>query len=256
MRLPLALLLAPLLLQEAPAPKAPPPPPPAAKVIAAVDAAAAANAALPEDRRAKPGALADLYVRRAAEAADGDARAFLVGLGHAVDPGGTLARHPLCAPALAGAETPEGARARVAVLGRPALRGRNDLLLHFAVSAALRAVAGEEHAERLGVAKEMADARGGSGFSFADLMADLAGIRFAERLLDGKEGAARLRRVAEGFRGDDWLPDPSKEPEGLDEAEFRRRFGSVSDERFLEKRRALVEAIEALPVHRPPASGR
>jgi hypothetical protein len=174
-----------------------------------------------------------------------------VGLAHALDPAGTLARHPLAADDLRGAETAEQARARLAALRGPTLRGRNDLLLHFAIAAALRAVGGEAHAEAVAVAKEVADSRGGSGFSFADLLADLAGIRFAGWLLE-KDGAARLARVAAGFVGDDFLPDPSREPEGLGEKEFAERYGSIADERFLAKRRALGEAVAALPVHRPP----
>ena len=268
MRLPAALLLVPFLVEDPappPKPESPPAGPvtpraadrhpeasPAAKVIAAVAAAAAEDAALPAEKRAAPGALADLLVRRAAAAAGGDARAFLVGLGFALDPGGTLARHPFAAADLQEAETAEQARARLAALGKPALRGRKDLLLHFTVSAALRAVAGEAHAEAAGVAKELADSRGGTGFSFADLLADLAGIRFAGWLLE-KDSAARLKRVAEGFRGDDFLPDPSREPEGLQEGEFARRYGSVDDERFLAKRKALADAVGALAVYRPPA---
>jgi len=242
-----AFLAALLLLQQAPPPAAPEAPPPAAKVVAAVAKAARENAALPEKERLAGDALGDLYVRRAAAAAEGDAAAFLAGLAHAVDPKGTLARNPLTAKAFAGLETDEEAKARREALGKPSLRGRNDLHLHFAVSAALAALAGPGPAEAAGVAKEVADRRpGGTGFSFADLLADLAGIRFADWVK--ADPKARLERLAKEFRGSDFCPDPSKEPEGLGEEAFAKEYGSTKDERFLAKMKALRDAVAALAV--------
>jgi hypothetical protein len=240
-----------LLLQAAPAPAAPPEPPPAARVVAAVAAAARENAALPGEKRLAGDALADRLVARAA-AAGTDADAFLLGLAHALDPGETLARHPLTAAAVKGLETAEAAKARREALGKPTLRGRGDLLLHFALSAAAAALAGPAPAEAAGVAKEIADARpGGSGFSFRDLLADVAGIRFAAWVkADPKE---RLARLAREFRGEAFCPDPSGEPEGLDAEAFAKAWGGPADDRFRRKVAALKEAIAALPVHAPPA---
>lgn len=151
----LAVALVVLLQEGVPAPrvepakpKAPPDaPPPAAKVVAAVARAAAENAALPEKERAAGDALGDLYVRRAAAAAGEDATAFLAGLAHALDRKATLARNPLTAAAFKGIEKDEDAKARKEVLGKPALRGREDLLVHFACSAAAAAIAGPAAAE-------------------------------------------------------------------------------------------------------------
>src|SRR5689334_22582674 len=90
----LLLLSAPAFAQDPAKPKEPEaPPPPAAKVVAAVAKAAKENAALPKKERLAGDALGDLYVRRAAAAAGGDAAAFLVGLAHAVDRKATLARN-------------------------------------------------------------------------------------------------------------------------------------------------------------------
>ena len=61
--------------------------------------------------------------------------------------------------------------------------GRRDLAQHFFLSGYLAAVVGSAAAESAGIAKELADARSGSGFSYVDLAADLAGIAFAERVL-------------------------------------------------------------------------
>jgi hypothetical protein len=54
--------------------------------------------------------------------------------------------------------------------------GREDLLMHHG-QCGTRALAAL--AESAGVLKELKDAQGGSGFSFVDLSADLAGIEFA-----------------------------------------------------------------------------
>ncbi|MCK6479959.1 MAG: hypothetical protein L6R43_07360 [Planctomycetes bacterium] len=222
-----ALLALPLLVQEpppAPAPAPSPPPAPApsertpvGRVVAAVAAAALGNAALPEKERVAGDALLDLYVRAAARAAAGDARSFLLGIGHAVDPTRSLEKTSLLSKHYAGVESEEERKARLGAIGKPTLRGRNDHALHFLVSAAFARALGGAAAETLGLSKEMMDAMKvkGSGLSFADLAADYAGIRFDAWLADAKEGAARLARVAEGFRGAEFLPDVSGEVEGL-----------------------------------------
>jgi hypothetical protein len=61
------------------------------------------------------------------------------------------------------------------------LHGRHDLAQHFLISALLTATGSNAIANSVGVAKELDDARHGSGFSFVDLLADEAGNRFGER---------------------------------------------------------------------------
>jgi hypothetical protein len=60
---------------------------------------------------------------------------------------------------------------------QPTLLSRHDTAQHFLVSAALAAWGNESVAQAIGTYKELADARHGSGFSFADLAADAAGSR-------------------------------------------------------------------------------
>ena len=217
-------------------------PPPAAKVVAAVAKAAKDNAALPAEKRLDGDALGDLYVRAAAGAAGEDGKAFLVGLAHAVDPG---------KPRVAGLESAEETKARLRDLGKPSLRGRADLLLHFAVSAALAATSGPGPAELAGILKEQTDMMpGGTGFSFADLLADLAGIRFAAWVK--ADPKARLALLAKEFRGADACPDPKGEPEGLTAEAFAKEYGTVADDRFRKKVAALKEAVAALPLFAEP----
>jgi len=64
------------------------------------------------------------------------------------------------------------------------LAGRNDLVRHFAVSAGLQVLAVSKESFAIGEFKELLDSdKGGSGFSFIDLAADRAGLRFTIRVL-------------------------------------------------------------------------
>src|SRR5439155_12630756 len=96
------------------------------------------------------------------------------------------------------AESDAERKQRLAVLGAPTMRGRRDLAQHFVVSCALVAVVGESLAEAAGLFKEQQDARpGGSGFSFVDLNADLAGVALAMRL---KRGGISLEMLEKSYR--------------------------------------------------------
>ncbi len=69
--------------------------------------------------------------------------------------------------------------------GNVKLAGRSDLRKHFIVSAALQLLSDSGLGNAVGEFKELLDSiRGGSGFSFVDLAADRAGVRFAEMALD------------------------------------------------------------------------
>jgi uncharacterized protein YfiM (DUF2279 family) len=68
------------------------------------------------------------------------------------------------------------------------LLGRRDLARHWAISAALAATLGSDPSNMMGLWKEMADSvPGGSGFSYADLAADKAGVRIAQGFDRGSE---------------------------------------------------------------------
>lgn len=113
---------------------------------------------------------------------------------------------------------------------RLTLGGRIDFPQHFLVSAALVTEGTSPLSRAIGLYKEVADSRGGSGFSFNDMAANRAGTRFGELALHQPQELQR--RVAGGANGralrdDDLLPAVADLPEFLPEAEFRRRFGGV-----------------------------
>lgn len=107
---------------------------------------------------------------------------------------------------------------------RVTLGGRQDFPQHFLVSAALAAENGTSMADLIGLYKELADSRGGSGFSFNDIAANRAGVRLGELAVNAPE---RLQqRLAAGLQDGDLLPDVSDLPQFLSADEFRRRFGA------------------------------
>jgi hypothetical protein len=177
-------------------------------------------------------ALADLYVRDLAGFCIKEkvpVNEFLLALGGGLDSSDFLRRHPLTRGTFKSFGSDEERDRRKVVIGAPTLRNRPDWLLHFALSAALTAATTADTAELLGIAKEMQDALGDSGFSFADLAADDAGIAFASHLLAQPR---RLAEVAESFRGESFLPALGDLEEGLSMKALTKKYGEPGGEQF------------------------
>ena len=235
-------------------------------VLAAVVKAAGDNHRLPQRSgvdgvafRRTDDELTAYYIRTAAKAArelpEKDAApAFLLALGIALDDSTTVRGNLLTRRLWHKVESGEARKLRLSVLGEPMLFGRHDLAQHFAVSAALTATAGPESAESAGVLKEMLDSRaGGSGFSFADLSADFAGIAFARRLLDKP---SRLVGIEKSFRTADYALSPRGLPEGLTAEQFAKQYGSLKDERYLRLQSDIRKRIAELPGYKDMAKGK
>lgn len=222
----------------------------ARKVLAAIVAAAREDAAPRNgDQRT------EYLVRRAAAAArelpaEVAADAFLLGLGIGLDDSNVLRANPLVGQIGRQIESDNQRNERLAVLGTPTMQGRRDLAQHFAVSAALAVQLGPRTAETIGIFKEVRDSQGGTGFSFVDLSADLAGTTLAEHV---RRGRPSLEELATTFIVDAFLPSPEGLQEGLTWKMFSDTYGSTQDERFLRNVAALRERILALPGYK--ASG-
>ena len=120
--------------------------------------------------------------------------------------------------------------------------GRHDLVQHYLVSAALTISAGSGLAGAMGVFKELDDSRGGTGFSFADLLADRAGIRLAE-MATGTEQQARLLQQRMGgplLLEIDFMPNIEDLPEGIMELEFKHRYQDLDSKNY----RIIEDEIE------------
>lgn len=121
------------------------------------------------------------------------------------------------------------------------LAGRADLAKHWAFSAALRAVLGERSATTLGEWKELSDSLpDGSGFSFVDLAADRSGIRVAAAAVDARFADPTARKLAAATDNELLPPSLLRVREGLSEAEFVRRYGTVESGHY----QALIREID------------
>lgn len=132
------------------------------------------------------------------------------------------------------------------------LLNRYDSAQHFIISAALAAWAGEPIADAIGLYKELADARHGSGFSFADLAADRAGTRFGEMI---NRDAPELGLLQQGNLNDnDLLPSLDALPESLHEAEFRRRFDQPGSSAYRLMSEEIERRLASMPLYggKPP----
>ena len=129
------------------------------------------------------------------------------------------------------------------------LAGRNDSAQHFVVSATLAAWAGEPVADAIGVYKEMADARHGSGFSFADLAADRAGTRFGELL--GRQDARLNALLERELTDSDLIPVISDLPESISAADFQRRFGNTNSPSYRQLTAEIERRLDAMPLYKP-----
>lgn len=234
-------------------------------VLQAIQRAAVANHALPMAAGASVGVparrtgdeLTDYYVRQAALAAsrlpeDVAPRAFMValGVGLGLDDSNLLAKVPGAAGLIRAVETPSDRAARLAVLGQPTMRGRRDLAQHFVVSGFLVATLGSDAAESAGIAKELMDAQGTSGLSFADIAADRAGIRFAEGV---QERRFSLKLLSLGFSSAAFMPEVDGLPESLTAAQFVAQYGSADDPRFKKQLQAIDGRVLQLAPYRVTA---
>jgi hypothetical protein len=122
------------------------------------------------------------------------------------------------------------------------LANRQDLMAHFLYSAGITLATQQGIGIAAGEFKELLDSgNGGSGFSFADLAADRAGIDFVNAATASDESARQLQRRIMASDGEaDFFPDISGLTEGLSEEQFREQYGSVESERY----RQQVERID------------
>jgi len=116
---------------------------------------------------------------------------------------------------------------------RLSLAGRKDLGQHFLTSAALVSAVDTALSDAVGLFKEVKDADGGSGFSFADLAADRTGTKFGELATGSTRQARRVQQqVAAGITEPDIMPSIRGLPEAMQQAEFERRFGGIDSPRY------------------------
>ena len=131
------------------------------------------------------------------------------------------------------------------------LNGRVDLAQHFMTSGAIAVQGGDALSDLIGLFKEVADARDGSGFSFADLTADRAGTRFASLATGDRKGALAVQDAArKGLREGTILPALEGLPEGLNQATFAATFQDIRSPAYRRISDHIEQRIDALPLFR------
>ncbi len=195
--------------------------------------------------------LTNFYVRQACQAAGrsrsaNSKRAMLLALGIFMDDGQMLRSFPGTGAFIRAVESESQREERLRVMGKPTMRERRDLVKHFFVSAHLVVVGGAKTTAGAGLAKEMLDARGGTGFSFIDMAANRAGILFAERLLVKKLSLAKLSR---GFHVDDYLPTLVGLKEGLTTEDLQKSFGGPGQPTVVQQLDQIEQRVLSLPVY-------
>ena len=170
---------------------------------------------------------------------------LLLGLGIALDSSDTLLKNALTREFCQAVESDAERTQRHKIVEAPTILGRKDLAQHFFLSAYLTTIAGRKAAEAAGLGKELLDAQGGSGFSYVDLAADLAGIAFAERVLADRRAIGLL---AKQFRVTDYMPSIDALPEGLPWDRVWGQLSAGGDESLNAYRRKINERIQRLPV--------
>ncbi|WP_146452047.1 M12 family metallo-peptidase [Bythopirellula polymerisocia] len=173
-------------------------------------------------------------------------QSMLLALGIFMDSEGVLRNFPLTSGLVSQVETEEASKERQAFLGNPTMRGRTDLAKHFFVSAHLAVALGGTTARGVGLAKEMLDANGGTGFSFVDMAANRAGILFAEKMLAGKFG---LEQIAEEFTVNRYLPEIDDLAEGMQGDTLRTRYAKDDGALINAELEKIEQRILTLPVY-------
>lgn len=131
------------------------------------------------------------------------------------------------------------------------IREREDLALHFLYSAILAQVGNENLSFNIGELKEVLDSgAGGSGFSFVDLMADKAGIAFAQKLTRSDADAVSAQQVLANARSERaFFPFSHDLPEGFSQSQFARVFTSIDDKTYTSLAAVIDTRIAAVALH-------
>lgn len=148
---------------------------------------------------------------------------------------------------LAGTNLDPELRGRVSPSRRTVLLGgRHDLCLHFVISAGLKLLTDQGISTAIGEFKELLDAgRGGSGFSFVDLAADRAGVRFAEVSTATDGSARRMQELLSGNPAELlFFPVVADLPENLIQGQFEQRYRGVDGRPYDEMVKEIDRRID------------
>lgn len=126
--------------------------------------------------------------------------------------------------------------------------GRDDFSQHLLVSVVLAIEGGGPMADAIGIYKEVADSRGGSGFSFNDLAADQAGARMG--LYAEQDPRALQQRLAAHPPEGAFMPLTDDLPEFLSAEALQQQYGGLQGEGYRRMAALIRQRVDALPLYR------
>lgn len=135
------------------------------------------------------------------------------------------------------------------------IHNRRDLALHFLYSIFLELTGKQYMATKIGEYKELLDSnKGGSGFSFADLAADLTGIKFSKALTSD---AVKSRKILQQFaqiNNSESLepmvfPSIAGLPEGMSDAKFTKIYNNVNSDKYKQITQKINQRINQLYIY-------
>jgi hypothetical protein len=236
----------------------------AKKVLQQIVHAAIDNRSLPatavsgsnQPARRDGDALTEYYVREAAKAAstlpeDVAAPAFLLGVVIGLDHTNGLTALSIGGNLITTIEPQSERLTRLAVLGKPTMRGNSDLLQRFFGSAFLTAAMGADAAQPAILDLELQLAQQPSGFSFKYIAADRAGSWFGRTL---KEKRLSLGMISRMYTVASFMPDVEKLPDGIAAKDLAAEYGKQTDPRFVNKLREIDRLVTILPGYRATAA--
>ncbi|MDP5129799.1 MAG: hypothetical protein NWQ54_02870 [Paraglaciecola sp.] len=130
------------------------------------------------------------------------------------------------------------------------LAKRVDLSQHFIFSAAIKILSEQGLSIAIGEFKELMDrGQGGSGYSFVDLSADYAGVKFAQTATEPEKALGLQRALASNSSEGVFFPSIKDLPEGFSKTEFTQRFDKVDSPEYLKLVNEIHHRIDALALH-------
>lgn len=132
------------------------------------------------------------------------------------------------------------------------LHGRNDLARHFIISAAFQLLSEEGVSLAIGEFKELMDrGQGGSGYSFVDLAADMAGAEFAKVAIDPARAKQTQTDIARIQTESQIIPPILDLPEGLSKEVFTLKYERVDSEQYVKEVEKIRQRLGETPMYSP-----
>ena len=132
----------------------------------------------------------------------------------------------------------------------PVLAKRADLNQHFIFSAGIKVLSDQGLSIAIGEFKELMDrGNGGSGYSFVDLSADFAGVKFAQTATEPEKALKIQALLANSSNEALFFPDIKGLPEGLSKAAFTKQFKKVDSPEYRTLVQEIHRRVDALAIH-------